>query len=74
MVLDFQESGFKGPLNRYRAQDIDWLELKELEKLSIIPPSLFIGGEYDPVRRFIKDYDAYKNAGKYCENFKEVVI
>ncbi|MBV68463.1 MAG: epoxide hydrolase [Pelagibacterales bacterium] len=70
MVLDFQESGFKGPLNRYRAQDIDWRELTELEKLSIIPPSLFIGGEYDPVRRFIKDYDAYKNAGKYCKNFR----
>ncbi|MEC8099988.1 MAG: alpha/beta hydrolase [Pseudomonadota bacterium] len=70
MVSDFKESGFRGALNRYRAQDIDWLELKELKQLSILPPSLFIGGEYDPVRRFIKDYDAYKNPGKYCENFK----
>ena len=71
MVSDFRESNsFRGPINRYRAQDIDWLELKELENLSIIPPSLFIGGEYDPVRRFIKDYDAYKNAGKYCLDFK----
>mgnify|MGYP001274702511 FL=1 len=70
MVSDFHESGFKGALNRYRAQEIDWQELKDLDKLSIIPPSLFIGGEFDPVRRFIKDYDAYKNAGKFCENFK----
>ena len=70
MVKDFQKSGFRGPLHRYRAQEIDWLELKELENLLIIPPSLFIGGEYDPVRRFIKDYDAFKNAGKYCKNFK----
>ena len=70
MVEDFKKSGFKGPLNRYRAQEIDWQELKELDKLSIVPPSLFIGGEYDPVRRFIKDYDAYKNAGKFCEDFK----
>jgi len=70
MVSDFSESGFKGSLNRYRAQEIDWQELKDLDKLSIIPPSLFIGGEFDPVRRFIKDYDAYKNAGKFCENFK----
>ena len=69
-VADFKKSGFKGSLNRYRAQEIDWHELKELDKLSITPPSLFIGGEYDPVRRFIKDYDAYKNAGKFCENFK----
>ena len=70
MVKDFQESGFRGSLNRYRAQEIDWIELKELENLLIIPPSLFIGGEYDPVRKFIKDYDAYKYAGKFCKNFK----
>ena len=69
MVKDFEKSGFRGPLNRYRAQEIDWQEQKELDKLSIVPPSL-LGGEYDPVRRFIKDYDAYKNAGKFCEDFK----
>jgi len=45
-----------------------------LDNLSIVPPSLFIGGEYDPVRRFIKDYDAYKNAGKFCEDFKGCYI
>ena len=74
MVEDFKKSGFRGTLNRYRAQEIDWQELKELDKLSIVPPSLFIGGEYDPVRRFIKDYDAYKNAGKFCEDFKGCYI
>ena len=74
MVEDFEKSGFRGPLNRYRAQEIDWQELKELDNLSIVPPSLFIGGEYDPVRRFIKDYDAYKNAGKFCEDFKGCYI
>ncbi len=70
MVKDFEKSGFKGSLNRYRAQEIDWIELQELDKLTITPPSLFIGGEYDPVRKFIKDYDSYKHAGKFCENFK----
>ena len=74
MVEDFEKSGFRGPLNRYRAQEIDWQELKELDNLSIVPPSLFIGGEYDPVRRFIKDYDAYKNAGRFCEDFKGCYI
>ena len=70
MVYDFKQSGFRGSLNRYRAQEIDWLELKELSTLQVTPASLFIGGEYDPVRNFIKGYDAYKNAGKYCTNFK----
>ena len=41
-------SGFSGSLNRYRAQEIDWLELKELNELLVDPPSLFIGGEFDP--------------------------
>ena len=74
MVKDFEESGFKGTLNRYRAQEIDWIELKELDEMLITPPSLFIGGEFDPVRYFIKNYDAYKNAGKYCSNYKGTFI
>ena len=41
MVEDFKKSGFKGTLNRYRAQEIDWQELKELDKLSIVPPQPF---------------------------------
>ena len=40
----------------------------------ITPPSLFIGGEFDPVRYFIRNYDAYKNAGKYCSNYKGTFI
>ena len=74
MVKDFEESGFKGTLNRYRAQEIDWIELKELNEMLITPPSLFIGGEFDPVRSFIRNYDAYKNAGKYCSNYKGTFI
>ena len=74
MVKDFEESGFKGTLNRYRAQEIDWIELKELDEMLITPPSLFIGGEFDPVRSFIRNYDAYKNAGKYCSNYKGTFI
>ena len=74
MVEDFEESGFKGTLNRYRAQEIDWIELQELDEMLITPPSLFIGGEFDPVRSFIRNYDAYKNAGKYCSNYKGTFI
>ncbi len=74
LIEDFKKSGFKGSLNRYRAQDLDWLELTELDYLKVTQPSIFIGGEHDPVRRFIKDYDAYKNAGKYCDNYKGTFI
>ena len=70
LIKDFEKSGFRGSLNRYRAQNLDWEELTELEYLNVSQPSIFIGGEHDPVRSFIKDYDAFKNAGKYCTNFK----
>ena len=70
LIKDFEKSGFRGSLNRYRAQNLDWEELTELEHLNVSQPSIFIGGEHDPVRSFIKDYDAFKNAGKYCTNFK----
>ena len=74
LVKDFEKSGFEGSLNRYRAQEIDWQDLKKLSYLSITQPSIFIGGEYDPVRSFIKGYDSYKNAGKYCDDFKGAFI
>ena len=67
-VEEFNKSGFRGPLNRYRNQETDWLELPELSNLRISQPSLFIGGEHDPVRYFIKNYDAYKDPGKLCNN------
>ena len=70
LTKDFEKSGFRGSLNRYRAQNLDWEELIELDNLNVSQPSIFIGGEHDPVRSFIKDYDAFKNAGKYCTNFK----
>lgn len=74
VVKDFKKSGFTGSLNRYRAQDLDWNELKELDYLKVSQPSIFIGGEFDPVRFFIKDYDAYKDPGKFCDNYKGTYI
>ncbi len=74
LIKDFKKSGFRGSINRYRAQDLDWYELRELDYLTISQPSIFIGGENDPVRRFIKDYDAFKNAGKYCDHYKGTFI
>ena len=66
---EFEKSGFKGPLNRYRNQHKDWADIPELANLKIISPSLFIGGQYDPVRYFIKGYDAYEKPDRLCANF-----
>ena len=44
---------FQRPLNRYRAQNIDWEELPELDK-KLKQPAFFITGTLDPVNFFIR--------------------
>jgi pimeloyl-ACP methyl ester carboxylesterase len=52
-VSQFEHSGFRGPLNRYRNQDRDHALLPELSERKIEQPALFIAGDRDPVLRFI---------------------
>ena len=42
----------RAPLNRYRAQTIDYEEFVELETAKITQPSCFISGTLDPVAFF----------------------
>jgi len=51
-VSQFEISGLRGPLNRYRAQNIDWHELSDLPD-TICQPSFFITGTLDPVNFFV---------------------
>ena len=51
-VSQFEISGFRGPLNRYRAQNIDWQELPELDT-KLKQPAFFVTGSLDPVNFFI---------------------
>jgi len=46
-TAEFERSGFRGPLNRYRNVDRDWKDLTAWRGLPISVPSLFIGGEKD---------------------------
>ena len=68
-IKEFKNSGFRGPINRYRNQDRDWENIPELSNLKIEVPSYFIGGGKDSVRKFIKGYDFYENPGKHCNDF-----
>jgi pimeloyl-ACP methyl ester carboxylesterase len=45
----FKESGFRGPLNRYRNMDRDWEESADLQGKKIEQPALFIAGDRDGV-------------------------
>jgi pimeloyl-ACP methyl ester carboxylesterase len=44
---EFERTGFRGPLNRYRNVDRDWQDMQHLRDQPIKVPSLFIGGEVD---------------------------
>ncbi len=45
---EFQQSGFRGPLNRYRNHEVDYEWLQGWAGKRIEQPALFIGGTRDP--------------------------
>lgn len=70
----FAQGGFRGPLNRYRAQRLDPAELVQIKDKNLSHPSCFIGGEYDGVRNFVPGYDIYEHADKYCDDFRHKTV
>jgi pimeloyl-ACP methyl ester carboxylesterase len=70
----FRAGGFRGPLNRYRAQTLDFDDLAELSGRGISQPSAFIAGERDPVRAFIPGMDLYADPGVACSDFRGSTI
>lgn len=70
----FRTGGFRDPLNRYRAQNIDPGELADVAGKSVTQPSFFIAGARDPVRSFIPGMDLYENPGAACTDFRGSTI
>jgi pimeloyl-ACP methyl ester carboxylesterase len=70
----FAAGGFRGPFNRYRAQNIDFAELADYAGAKIPQPAFFVAGERDPVRNFVGGMDLYANAGAALEDFRGAVI
>lgn len=70
----FAAGGFRGPLNRYRAQRLDPAELAEIAGKPVTQPACFIAGERDPVRAFIPGIDLYADAGAACTDFRGSTI
>lgn len=73
-VEAFRSGGLRGPLNRYRAQDIDYAESKELIGKPLQQPSCFIGGERDMARALIPGVDLYADPGIACADFRGSTI
>lgn len=56
---EFERTGFRGGLNRYRNMDRDWEQLPQLAGAQVQQAVLFIAGERDPVATFT-NVDAMK--------------
>ena len=54
---EFQRSGFRGPLNRYRCSEIDWADQEPFKDAKITQPAAFIAGTLEPVLRFLPGVD-----------------
>ncbi len=73
-AAEFEAGGFRGPINRYRAQNLDWHQLPELATLTVDQPSCFIGGAKDGVRSMIPGRDLFEGAGAHCTDFRGTTI
>ncbi len=70
----FSCGGMHGMFNRYRAQQMDFDAIGDLRGQPVSQPSFFIGGERDPVRRFMPGMDLYAAPGAACSDFRGSAI
>ncbi len=71
----YAKGGFRAPINRYRAQYIDAVELSSaLAGRLVTQPATFIGGERDAVRAFFPGMDLYAEPGAACADFRGATI
>jgi pimeloyl-ACP methyl ester carboxylesterase len=73
-VEAFKAGGFRGPINRYRAQEIDFADLEPYAGALIAQPACFIGGERDIVRAFVPGVDLFEHPDAACADFRGSTI
>ncbi len=69
-VRQFQHSGFRGGLNRYRNQQRDWERLTALSGARITVPAAFIAGSRDKVLRFVPGVDLVENMKRWIDDLR----
>ncbi len=67
---NFRNSGFRGPINRYRNQQRDFERLPEMGVAPVRQPACFIGGTKDVVRFFVPERDGHANPGQLCPDMR----
>lgn len=70
----FQQSGFYGPIARYRAMTMDAELDKPLIGAKIQQPACFIGGDKDAVRHYVPGVDGYADIAGGYQDFRGSTI
>jgi pimeloyl-ACP methyl ester carboxylesterase len=71
-VGEFERSGFRGPINRYRNFERDWALMKAEAGHTIRQPSLFIAGAQDMVLKMFGDGDVAAIEARMRENMSDL--
>lgn len=69
-VGEFEGSGFRGPLNRYRNHRRDFAWMRRLPDATVKQPALFIGGTRDLVLKMIPGSDPVAAMWKHLPNLQ----
>jgi pimeloyl-ACP methyl ester carboxylesterase len=69
-VSQFEESGFRAPLNRYRNQQRDWERLASLSGARILRPACFLAGSRDGVLKFVPNVDLIENMKRWVDDLR----
>jgi len=73
-VSQFEQSGFRGPLNRYRTAELDFAQQEEIANRKIGQPAAFIAGSLDPVLTFIPGIDLIEVMRRHVSDLRLVRI
>ena len=69
-TANFEAGGFRGPINRYRNQERDFVNLPDMGAKAVAQPSCFIAGAKDIVRRFVPGHDLYEDVAMNCTDLR----
>ena len=69
-VSQFEQSGMRGPINRYRNFERDWEALPQLADENITQPSFFIAGTRDPVLTMFTGADTLAKMKSLAGDFR----
>lgn len=71
-VSQFRNSGFRGPLNRYRNSERDFEDLAAFDGKLITHPTAFMAGSLEPVLGMIPGLDMVELMRKQCADLRYV--